>query len=335
MKILIICYTSRADLIFSTPVIRALKVQLDDAEIHYLTRADFQALLLENPYLDKIHLFTSNLWEVSRQLKQESYDCVVDLHKSIATRIHSFFWTRTKYLFRKHALKNWLMVNLKINRLPNVHLTDRFLEAVAPLKIKKDELGLDYFIPEKDEVPQEWMPENFRKEYVALCIQSTYNTKRLPNERIIELCDKINKPIILLGDKADEEAGNVIQDFFERGESSREWEEGLVELNKRARVYNACGKFSFNQMASVLKQARYVFTFDNDLLPVASAFKKEIFSIWGSSILLFGRYPYQTKFTVLENNKVTCRPCSFAGYNQCPLKHFRCMRDIVFDFYLP
>ncbi len=70
-------------------------------------------------------------------------------------------------------------------------------------------------------------------------------------------------------------------------------------------------------------------------MQIAAAYKKQIFSIWGNTIPLFGSYPYKTKFVVFENNKLNCRPCSKTGYNKCPKGHFKCMNGIVFDFYLP
>jgi ADP-heptose:LPS heptosyltransferase len=106
-------------------------------------------------------------------------------------------------------------------------------------------------------------------------------------------------------------------------------------MGKKTIVYNGCGKFNINQSASVIKKARYVFTHDTGLMHIAAAFKKEIFSIWGNTIPAFGMYPYRTKFTILENNRLSCRPCSKIGYNQCPKGHFKCMKELVLDFYLP
>jgi ADP-heptose:LPS heptosyltransferase len=206
--------------------------------------------------------------------------------------------------------------------------------ALRRLGIKGDELGLDYFIPDKDKVAVEWLPPEFHKGFVVFSISAPYATRKLPVDRMIELCDKINKPVILLGTSEDVATGEVINTFFTRG-LSVVWEQGLFELNKKTIVYNACGKFNFNQMASLVKQSLAVFTFDNDFVPVASAFRKEVFAIWGNTILLFGRYPYRTRFTVLESNSVACRPCSVNGFDKCPKGHFKCMRDIMFDFYLP
>jgi ADP-heptose:LPS heptosyltransferase len=224
---------------------------------------------------------------------------------------------------------------MKVNRLPNIHVVDRYMEAASELGVKTDGSGLDYFIPEKDEVELSWLPEGFQKEYVAYVIGAQHQTKKLPVERMIELCDKINKPVVIVGGPDDVEDADKIETFFERNEGSAPYEEKLTELGKKTVIFNACGKFNLNQSASIVKQAKYVFSHDTGLMHIAAAFKKNIFCIWGNTIPSFGMYPYKTKFTVLENNKVNCRPCSKIGYQKCPKGHFKCMKDIVFDFYLP
>jgi len=72
------------------------------------------------------------------------------------------------------------------------------METLVDLGIRMDALGLDYFIPDKDEVPGEWLPEEFRDGYVVYAIGGQHATKKLPVNRMIDLCDKINKPLILL-----------------------------------------------------------------------------------------------------------------------------------------
>jgi ADP-heptose:LPS heptosyltransferase len=333
-KILILRFSSIGDIVLTTPAIRVLKTKFPEAEIHYCTKANFKILLEENPYINKIHLLHDNLQDLLQQLRKENFDVVIDLHNNFRTLIIKKRLAVRSYSFDKLNWEKWLMVNAKINHLPNKHIVDRYIEALAPLDVKNDNLGLDYFIPEKDEVPVEWLPQTHQKEYVAYAIGAQHNTKKLPLQRMIELCDKINKPIILLGGKADFETGEKIASFFKRNEASG-YEEGLIKLNKKTTIYNACGKFNLNQSASLVKNAKYVFTHDTGLMHIAAAFKKEIFSIWGNTIPSFGMYPYRTKFTVLENNKLYCRPCSKIGYKKCPKGHFKCMNDIVFDFYIP
>ena len=229
------------------------------------------------------------------------------------------------------------MVNFKINKLPSVHIVDRYLDTVRYLGVKNDSLGLDYFISENDEVPWEWLPIEFRNGFVAYAIGGQHATKKLTVKRMIELCDKINRPIVLLGGKEDVEAGVEIENFFKPNDHDvDQFEAGLQnELGKKTIIYNGCGKFNLNQSASLLKKSNYVFTHDTGLMHIAAALKKEVFSIWGNTIPLFGMYPYRTKFTVLEYTKLDCRPCSKIGYQKCPKGHFHCMEKIAFDFYLP
>jgi len=334
-KVLLLRFSSIGDIVLTTPVIRAIKLQLDDVEVHYATKRAYANILENNHYVDKVHVLEDKLDDLIQDLKAENYDYIVDLHNNLRSRIIKLRLNKPSKSFQKLNLEKWLMVNLKVDKLPNKHIVDRYMEAASELGVKKDQFGLDYFIPEKDEIEKEWLPESHQKEYVAYVIGAQHNTKKLPFKRMVELCDKINKPIVLVGGPDDAEMGERVEDFFKKTDLSEPYEEKLTELGKKAKVFNACGKFNLNQSASIVKGATYVFTHDTGLMHIAAAFKKNIFCIWGNTIPMFGMYPYKTKFTILENNKVNCRPCSKIGYQKCPKGHFNCMNKIVFDFWLP
>jgi len=203
---------------------------------------------------------------------------------------------------------------------------DRYLDTAKSLGIKNDSLGLDYFIPEKDKIPHDWLPSSHRAGYVVYAIGGQHATKKLPLNRMIELCARIRRPIILLGGKEDFDTGEAIKFFFEKRSSAEN--EGTI-------IYNACGKCNLNQSASIVQHAAFVFSHDTGLMHIAAAFKREVISIWGNTIPDFGMYPYRTKYSLLENNHVSCRPCSKIGYAKCPKGHFNCMNKIIFDFELP
>ena len=334
-KILILRFSSIGDIVLTTPVIRSIKTQLDDVELHYCTKKQFHVLLEENPYIDKFHLLDKDLNGLIKALKAEKFDYIVDLHNNLRTKRIKSKLRRPSKAFEKLNWEKWLIVNLKMDKLPNVHIVDRYIQAASPLGIKKDSLGLDYFIPEKDIVERDWLPETHRGEFVVYAIGGQHETKKLPLERMIELCDKINKPIVLIGGKEDAETGEKLADFFDRKYEQEDQKESLFELGKKAFIYNGCGKFSINQSASLMKQASYVFSHDTGMMHIAAALKKNIFSIWGNTIPEFGMYPYHTKFTILEKKGLKCRPCSKIGYQKCPKGHFKCMNEIIFDFWLP
>jgi ADP-heptose:LPS heptosyltransferase len=335
VKVLIIRFSSIGDIVLTTPVIRTVKAQVDNAEVHYVTKLQFKSILAANPYIDKAHYLDGSLSTLIAELKKEQFDFIIDLHNNLRSGVIRRALGVPSAAFHKLNWKKWLYVNLKINRLPAIHIVDRYLAAASSLGVKNDSLGLDYFIPEQDEVPLDWLPVEFQNGYVAYAIGAQHATKRLPLERMIELCDRINRPIVLLGGKDDVENAEKIRSFFDKSPASEPFEEGLRELNKRTIIYNACGKFNLNQSASLVRQCRYIFSHDTGLMHIAAAFKKEIFSIWGNTVPAFGMYPYRTKFVIFEKNGLSCRPCSKLGYDKCPQGHFRCMRDLTFDFYLP
>ncbi len=334
MKVLIIRFSSIGDIVLTTPVIRALKMQ-KNATIHYLTKKSYSSILSQNPYIDQCWYLENNLKALLTSLKEEKFDVIIDLHHNLRTLRIKQQLKVTSYSFDKLNWQKWLYVQLKINRMPNMHIVDRYMATVHPLGVETDGLGLDYFIPDKDKVSLERLPETHRGEYVIYAIGGQHTTKKLPIRKMIELCDRINKPIVLIGGPEDESTGDEIAYFFEKNISSAPFEDGLLKLNKKSVIFNGCGKFNLNQSASLIKQSAYVFTHDTGMMHVAAAFKKQVFSIWGNTVPGFGMYPYKTKFTVFENNQLSCRPCSKIGYDKCPKKHFKCMEEIKFDFYLP
>lgn len=314
-KILILRFSSIGDIVLTTPVIRCIKQQVPGAEVHYCTKQAFKGILEHNPYVDKVHVLGSSLGELVQQLKTENFDYVVDLHNNLRTRIIKTRLGMPSKSFNKLNYEKWLMVNFKLNRLPNVHIVDRYLAAASVLGVKDDGKGLDYFIPARDEVDVQTLQEPFRQGYVAFAIGAQHYTKRLPTERIIELCEKLQRPIILLGGKEDAAVGEEIAAYFQQSTT----------------IYNACGRYSLGGSASLVRQAEQVVSHDTGLMHIAAAFQKEIISIWGNTIPEFGMYPFRTRYKVLEVNGLSCRPCSKIGYSKCPKGHFKCMRDINFN----
>ncbi len=333
-KILIIRFSSIGDIVWTTPVIRAVKTQLKDVELHYCTKKRYASLLEANPYIDKFHYLEDSLNDLVKELKTEKFDYIVDLHRNIRTSIIKFRLGVKSSTYDKLRWQRFLYTNFQIDFMPNVHVVDRYMKAAEPLGITNDEKGLDYFIPEKDEVELEWLPSEHQKGYVAYVIGATGLTKILPFEKMVELCDRINRPIVLVGGKEDAEMGKKLARFFEKTNKSAPYEKGLLELNKKTVIFNGCGKFNLSQSASLVKQADYVFGHDTGLTHIAAAFKKTVYSIWGSTVPN-NFYPYMTKFYVLENKKLTCRPCSKSGSKKCPKKHFKCMKENPLNFILP
>lgn len=321
LKILIIRFSSIGDIVLTTPVIRCLKQQLPEAEIHFLTKNSFLPVVEANPYIDKIYSIHKNVEEVLLTMKGEKYRYIIDLHNNLRSRMVRIGLGTKTYSFNKINFQKWLITNFKINRLPKKHIVDRYMKPAEKLGVKNDGQGLDYFIPKKEEVN---LKAFFRKNnlgevkpYIAFVVGAAHATKRLPVIRIIELCQKLKMPVILLGGPEDEGPGAFIAE--QAGDQ----------------VVSACGKLKLNESASVVRQAEKVISHDTGLMHIAAAFNKEIISVWGNTIPEFGMYPYygrnEDRNTTMEVKGLSCRPCSKIGHNECPKKHFRCMVDIDFE----
>ncbi len=316
-KLLIIRFSSIGDIVLTTPLLRCLKKQKGDAiEIHYLTKDKFSSILKANPFIDKIIVLKDKLRYIIPELKQHNYDHIIDLHNNLRSTLVKLAIRKPAHSFQKLNLQKWILVNFKINYMPDVHIVDRYMQTIDFLDIKYDGKGLDYFYNKIEEVKSVDIPEELRSGYIVFVIGGKHFTKKMPNEKIISVLKKINYPVFILGGKEDKGEGEKIASVFDRN------------------VYNGCGKYSINQSASIVRQAKVVVTHDTGLMHIAAAFQKPVISIWGNTVPDFGMYPFFPLNTPIEKSKIievknlSCRPCSKIGYSKCPKKHFKCMKQL-------
>ena len=311
-RFLIIRFSSIGDIVLTSPVIRCLKNQFPEAEIHYLTKRRNADLLQANPYLCKVHLLGDSLSETIQELKAENFDYVIDLHNNLRSLRVKLSLKAKSYSFNKLNVRKLLFTRFKINMMPKLHIVDRNMETLRHFNILNDGKGLEHFIPGEDEFPFEHLPERFRNGYVALVLAGTYMTKRMPAEKYRSLVSGSPIPFILLGGRSERPTATRIL----------EWDTGnVVDFTSKLRI---------NQSASLVKNARLVISNDTGLMHIAAAFHKKILSVWGNTSPDLGMYPYLPGegSEILEVKDLSCRPCSKLGYHKCPKKHFRCMNEI-------
>lgn len=310
MKILIVRFSSIGDIILTTPVIRCLKKQLAGVTIHYLTKNNFAGILKSNPYVDKVIEINKSVDEVIPVLQAQQYDYIIDLHKNKRTQYLKLrlkgHWTS----FKKLSMQKLLHVNFKINVLPSMHIVDRYMQTVKQLGVSNDNQGLDFFTEEDDEKCLNDLSANQRSGYMALVCGAKHYTKRIPVNKLIDICGLSKMPVVLLGGK---------DDVFVAAQ---------VEKVMGDKVFNACGKYTLSQSAVFVRESLRVITPDTGLMHIASAYKKNITSVWGNTIPGFGMYPYLPGegSRISEITNLFCRPCSKLGYEACPLGHFKCMQ---------
>lgn len=324
MKVLVVRFSSIGDIVLTSPVLRCIKQQIPYVKVHFLTKKAYSSVVEHNPFVDKCFFMEDNLDKVLVELKKEKYDYIVDLHKNLRTYKVRKALKVQSFDYPKLNVQKWILVNFKKNFLPDKSIVERYFEAVSPINVKNDGQGLDYFIPEKDNITNRDIPMSHWAGYIACGIGGTHKTKQFPAHKWRELLSQLKYPVILLGGAEDRETG-----------------ERIAEIDP-IRIYNACGKFNINESAALVRYSRLVATNDTGIMHIAAAFKKSIISLWGNTVPEMGMFPYygfnnlnrtvSEKSVIGENRTLSCRPCSKIGYDQCPKGHFKCMNDIDNQF---
>jgi len=323
LKILIVRFSSIGDVVLTTPVVRCLRRQYPDAQIDYLVKPSFKAVLQANPYITTLKMYEPDREEFWVDLKAQQYDYVIDLHHNLRSLKIKKALQGVAYSFPKLNVQKWLYVNLKWKSLmPDKSIVERYFEAVAPLGVKNDGEGLDYFIAASDESQPDDIPMSHWAGYVACVLGGSKGTKQLPTAQWINLARQCNKPIIFLGGPEDKAQGDEIANT----------------LGNPVQIYNACGKFKLNESAHLVQKARVVVSNDTGLMHIAAAYQRPIIALWGNTTPELGMFPYygnnnlktvvSAKTVNIENTSLSCRPCSKIGYAKCPKKHFKCMNDL-------
>lgn len=271
-------------------------------------------MLHVNPHISRVISLTDDFHSLIAELKAQAYDHIIDLHHNIRTKRIKAALSKPGTSFHKLNFEKWLLVNFGIDRLPDIHIVDRYMAAASSLGIQKDDLGLDFFIPSDKEVAIEasygFQPGN----YIAVIIGAAHQTKCLTAQQISGLCSQLGKPVILLGGKDEIAKANFI-----------------LANTTSPTVKSACGQLDILQSASLLRQATSVIAHDTGLMHIAAALRKPQTVVWGNTIPRFGMYPYYgadaVPWTSFEQKDLRCRPCSKIGFAKCPKGHFKCILD--------
>lgn len=302
MHFLIIRFSAIGDIVLTSPVVEAIKVNFPHAHISFLTKDQYLEVLADNPYIDK--LLPLSKWE---QEKNKTYDYIIDLHNNLRSRKISLSLKGKIIRFKKLNIQKWLLVNFKVNKLPEKHIVHRYLNTLAGLNLAKIPNKLQFYINPKNVVDLAALHPTLSNGYNVLVIGATYFTKQIPTDLCVEWIKASNKPVVILGGKSDQKKAN--------------------EISKSIKCISAVGLFNLQQAASIIQNASKVITADTGLMHIAAAFQVPTVVVWGNTVPEFGMYPFMDENLIYNSqiNDLNCRPCSKLGFDSCPKKHFKCM----------
>ncbi len=112
MKILIIQQKMIGDVLTSTILLEALRDAYPDAELHYLINKNTQAVVKNNPFFNKLVLFTPEIvkskiafYRFLKSIEKERYDVVIDVYGKLSSLLITYFSKAKKRIayHKKHT----------------------------------------------------------------------------------------------------------------------------------------------------------------------------------------------------------------------------------------
>ncbi|MBC8183955.1 lipopolysaccharide heptosyltransferase II [candidate division KSB1 bacterium] len=325
-KILLIRLSSIGDILLTTPVIRVLKLTFPNCTIDFVVKNQFAELLENHPSLNRLYKLekgnnNQTLKKIKRQIKNNNYDLIVDLHKNFRSYCLTFRVGAKKIVrYTKFVFRRFLFVKLKINLFKQIiPIFERYFLALVPFNIQYDDSGLEIYFNKQTEKKIKTTYEHFINNqddiFIGIAPGASFATKRWTIEGfqnvITYFIEQQNVKIILFGNKLD-----------------RELIESL-HITKNQNILNSAGNLSISETGVLMDRCHVVLTNDSGLLHLASALKKPVVAIFGSTTEELGFFPSTTKNIVIQNSNLKCRPCSHVGRNKCLKDHFKCMKDIT------
>jgi len=295
------------DILLTSPLIRSIKNQNPSLQIDFVLKEEFFELLKNNPYLTNIYKYSKEISEkekLIRTLKSNNYELIIDLQNNNRSRQINYRLRKKIFQFNKNNFKKFLLVHFKINRLKKApQIPVRYAKAAG---IKLDNGGLEIFT---DNIADSRLELN--KKYIGLCPGAKHFTKRWPKEYFIDLGKML------------ETSGYKVALFGSTDES-----ETIKEIESQlGNALNLCSE-SILLTAANMKMCKAIYTNDSGTMHLSCAVDVPVIAFFGSTVKEFGFYPYKNQNVVLEIENLPCRPCTHIGRDSCPLKHFKCMKEI-------
>ncbi len=344
MRILIINPFGIGDVLFTTPVIRAIKNAYPQAFIGYWCNERVVPVLKNSPNINKIFALSRGDWKkIWKRNKIEAIRRGWDLRKEILNEkfeISIDFSLDHRYglMARSFGIKRRIGINYKnrgkfltekidIDWYKDKHVVEYYLDTLNFLDIPRPQNPrLEVFLsPEERQWADGFLKENrFEEKDVIIGVSpgggeswgenAVY--KHWPSEKfknLIELVIKnFNSKVIIFGSENEKNICNQIVAAF-----------------ASERVINTAGKITLSQFMALVERCKLLVCNDGGPIHVATALGVKTVSLFGPvDEKVYGPYPPEGNYIVIKKD-LPCRPCyrnfRFPG---CDNNH-RCLRDIT------
>ena len=312
-KFLVIQTAFIGDVILATSIVEKLHQFYPESSIDFLLRKGNEGLLQDHPIInelivwDKKNKKLDNLKAVTKKVKNNRYDVVINLHRFASSGlITSLSGAKDKRGFKKNPLSLSFTKKFSHQIGDGTHEIERNHQLIEDLTDSTPAQPKLY--PSKEDYNK--VSDYKQQPYVCMAPTSVWFTKQLPQEQWVKLIEKQEdeQVVYLLGGPDDAPACEAIKG-----------------LSQNKQVVNLAGKLSFLESAALMDNAQMNYVNDSGPLHIASAMNAPVTAYFCSTVPSFGFGPLSDNSTIIEvKEKLDCRPCGLHGHKACPEGHFDC-----------
>jgi heptosyltransferase-2 len=312
------------DAVLSQPLLCRLKARCTECDIDVLAPPWTRAVYERMPQVSAVHdlpfahgeLALFKRYALARSLRQYAYSACYVLPNSLKSALIPFFAgipRRTGYV--GEARRGLLNDARRLDKAALPLMIERFaalaedandgaVRALAEVSLRVDAAARDATLAR--------LGLSTAKAVAVLCPGAEYGpAKRWPVEYFAALAQRFSAAgwqVWIAGSKKDAPVGDDIVKHAE------------------GQCINLCGKTTLAEAIDLMSCASHVVSNDSGLMHVAAALDRPLTAIYGSSSPAFT--PPPSPHARIVSTGIECSPCF---KRECPLGHFKCMRDLDVD----
>jgi ADP-heptose:LPS heptosyltransferase len=312
-KICVIHLNQIGDLVFSLPLLKALRENNPGAAIHSVIRPYLHDLLAPSPYVDQL-IHRKGGWvdglKLLRQIRQNRYDLLISLSRSIeCLMLTNLSKAGVKAGFEHPPWDRGLDIKEKIEGhhswVNNLKLLGR-LNVDVP---QKDYVGLLVLPGPADPGKKSeagWVRPRGKYAVIAAGTSARRRVKaweeRKFGELIVLLKDKYGLDPVLVGSESDREVHRRVTGMIK--EADRDHRVG--------QVFDLSGRISLLDLCYILKDASLFVGVDSGLMHLASALDIPVVGIFGPTDPSYVG-PLNARSVAVREEGLDCMPCYLKG----------------------
>lgn len=307
--ILVIRLSSLGDIVLTQPVCAVLKQCFPQAELTYITKAQFIPLVLAMGTCDKIIEYVGS----KTKLPAQRYDLVIDLQSKLSSwllrqRIKA---KRTVAYDKKHLLRQMIVWHLSRKSIPStLGLYATVLPKIGLAEQVRTALPHPALNVLLKDSPLGAIDTGGRK-VVAIFPGAAHETKIYPLDQWKEVIRSTagRYVYLLLGSPKEEHLCRI-----------------LHKQCPQNTILTDC-RYALDQLIRIINDCDLVISNDSGPMHIAAALGLRQIAIFGATHPRLGFSPMNTNAIVLCRD-LDCQPCSLHGGHSCPRGHYKCMKEV-------